>query len=431
MILSFRHTALAALAALAATLGGCSESADGPESGPQEVLLRITVDPGLSMVSRAAEIPNGGYEGAAGDFEKIQTLRIIIVDGITDSDPNGTVEANRLVNTTAEGYPVNDNMVFRVKTGRKRIFLIANEGSLPSPDAAFTSSRLYLDSFREGYDYNSGTFGNWMVSLPGTNPSATASLYSNVQGAPGLPLTEYFDVTLETVPPSMHQGERIENIETQSVHLFMTRAAAKVTYKVFVDPSYKSGTNLTAIRLGGLNWYQWVFPHSAKYLPAKNPQVVFGASEAIPAVTNRFITEFSTPPRVNAVYGASVTTTLPAPVVLTSGTQDANTPIYTSAPVYFPESQFPSEAAPTDMFTVNVRLGDQWLTAQPLDENILSVPIMVNGQNTTRQGIARDTHLIVEITFTDKAVIWRSVVAPYNSVILEPVFGLNEPKTND
>lgn len=425
MIQFVKYTAFAALAALAAALGGCS-SDPVPDAG--EVILRLHVDTGLGQTSRATDPDR--FEPAEGAFENINTLRVIIVNGVASGNPLGEVEVNKLVSTTPEGYPVNDNMEFKVKTGRKRIYLIANEGSLPVPEGQnFTSARLFLDSFQEGYDFDAEVFTLWTVELPGSNPEAKKNLYSNVAGATGLPLTEYFDIAVESFKskdtPGAGSSTDLTDIETQYVHLFLTRAAAKATYTVKVADGYKaSGAKVTGIRLNGLNWAQYVFPRATTYSPAKEAKISYEQPIQVSTPTNRYITSFTTPERDNAVAGATLTMELPdnKAISLTTNTTA------TTDPIYFPESLFPQAASATDRFTVSVQIdGGAWLPAKPLEDNLLQVTTTTTGENPqtyTRYGIARSTHMVINIEFTGKEITWRAVVAPYNSVKLDPVFGL-------
>lgn len=427
MIPFLKHTAFAALAALAATLGGCTSSEPVPDTGG-EVILRLHIDTGMGLNSRA--IAPDGFEPAEGTFENINTLRVIIVDGVASGNPQGEVEVNKLVSTTPEGYPINDNMEFKVKTGRKRIYLIANEWSLPVPeDQNFASARLFLDSFLPGYPFDARIFTLWTVQLPGSNPDATANLYSDAVVAGGLPLTEYFDLAVESFKSkdAAAASTDLTNIETQYVHLFLTRAAAKATYIVKVKDGYKaSGAKVTGIRLNGLNWVQYVFPRATTYSPAKEAVISYEQPIQVTTPTNRYITSFTTPERVNSVTGASLIMNLTGADAISLTT---NTTTITP-PIYFPESLFPETASSTDQFTVSVQIdGGAWLPAKPLEDNVLQVTTTTTGENPqtyTRYGIARSTHMVINIEFTGEEITWRAVEAPYNSVKLDPVFGLTE-----
>lgn len=447
MIRFMKYATSALLAVSAAMLGGCSADPEPTTDG--EVILRLLVETGFEKASRAQD-PNY-FEGANGNFEKISSLRVIIVNGVASGNPLGEVEANRVVDTDEEGHPINDKMEFKVKSGRKRIYLIANEASLPAPtirneegfeERPFETATQFLNSFRDGFDFDARIFTQWTVELPGSQPNATTNLYSNIRDLDGrpiyLPLTEYFDIVVEALKSdgvAKNAGSRadeteattVTDIETQYVHLFLTRAAAKATYHVTVAPDYTGIMgNITGIRLSGLNWAQYVFPRSTTYSPAKEAKISFDIPIQAGVATDRYITSFATPERVNDVTGASLAMQLTGgrSIPLSTST-DA-----TTLPMYFPESLFPLSASASDQFTVSVQISDgNWLTAKPLEDNILQVtkPMDDNPSQTyTRNAIARNTHLLININFTGQEITWRAVEAPYNSVSLNPEFGFND-----
>lgn len=422
MILKHRFTLLALMTLLIASLTGCSQ--DEPAQHDQKkdsVILRLAIDTGLNPSSRAGE-PDY-FEKPSGDFENIYTIRVIIVkDG-------KVVEANRLVKTTDTGRPIDDNLEFKVETGSKSVYLIANEATLPVPDqfaakdgrpAVYSNATAFLDDqYKVGNEFSPEVFQKWVVDLPGGNPAATAGLYSNIAGANGLPLTEAFDFTV-----SADSDPKVAQDETQTVYLFLTRAAAKATFNVEVASDYQgSGVNITGIRLNGLNWQQYVFPKDAKYDPEKNVVIKGGLPEAVTA-TNRYLTSFATPGRVNGVTGANVTLNLAAAnqIEIKAG---ANGEV---GPVYIPESLIPAQNAPGARFNVQVQLDNStWLDAKELGVGTGNNIQLVNGA----QAIARNTHLKVTIGFNSDNQITATVqLVPYVSVVLKPGFGFEELNPN-
>lgn len=421
MILNHKFILITFIVLLAASFAGCSggggEDIVVPTEENKEVLLRLVVNIAKQPVSRA-DAPDD-FEGPEGDFEDIQTLRVIIIKD-ANSNGDGVVEANKLVKTYASGQPANDILEFKVSTGSKRVYLIANEATLPVPPyqpAEINKSTVFLDNYFVGSDFNSTVLHNWSVSLPGSQPAATQSLYSDVQGATGLPLTEFFDFTV---------GADIETQqydETQTVHLFMTRAAAKASFDVVIDKDYKgSGVNITGIRLNGLNWQQWVFPRETQYNPPKQVVITPGlpSEHPVPSEPERYITDFKVIERVNGVTGANITMNFSEQeqIAIYAGNKKEKI-----GPVYFPESIIPATlvANPAAAFSVQVQLdgNDEWLTAKQLGIDEGNNIQLIEGC----QAISRNTHLKITIRFGEKGITAAVTVVPYIGVTLEPIFG--------
>ena len=85
-------------------------------------------------------------------------------------------------------------------------------------------------------------------------------------------------------------------------------------------------------------------------------------------------------------------------------------------PIYFTESLLTSG----EPFTVEVEIdgNGHWLPAQPLVTNILSI----DGNDA----IARNTHLKINISFSESEIKCTVSVVPYIGVILDPIFGFIE-----
>lgn len=409
------------MASVAMMLGACSSEPDIPVA-LDDVTLRLTVQP-QATASRAYGDADSDWEDPSGEFEQIHTMRILIFRGssaLTDEEAAGgkdasatvgrVVEYNKLVMTSKEGFPLNDNLEFKVWDNEsKRIYIIANEQSLRSPDGKDNTTE-WLDAIRRGTRFDTSALDTWTAMMPGTNPTASGNLFSNVVGVKGLPLTEVFDVPVMRGSKGRTDGPDVREGETQSVTLFLTRAAAKATFRVKVDAPYAgTGVNVTGIRFNGINWSEYVFPHQATYVPEKydgagnvNPGLLDSNGEE---TERRYISSFATPART--VDGGASRTFTGLSIPIKAGT-DTSLP-----PFYFCESKF----ANGGQFSVSVQLdGQNWLDAKPLTDNILTF----DGQ----QAIARNTHLRVDITFGHAGITWTAIEAPYNSVDLRPDFGL-------
>lgn len=424
-----RHKALAVLAASALVLAGCSEDTPAGLSG-EDVTLRLTLDYGLdaSSSSRADNTDkNDGYEQPSGEFEQIHTLRVIIVrqlgvDASTGMPLEGSaakdavVEYNKLVMTSPEtGMPLRDKLEFKVKDNESKIiYLIANEEALPNPlGQGKGTTTAFLDGLKRGTeivndDFDaSKLFNNWVVSMPkGNIPNATSNMFD---GARAIPLTEFFKVDVTRTSPGRTDAEpSLKEGETQSVHLFLTRAVAKVSFNVKVDDSYKaSGSNITGIRFKGFNWTEYVFPHAAKYSPDKVVEDFPYNDDGTPKQSGRYITTFQPLRRTQPAGCVYDITGLNIPVQ--AGTDQV------VGPFYFPESAFTGNEG---TFNVQIMLDNSgsWISGTPTSVNYL----MVNGY----PAVARNTHLKYEITFGATGINWQAIEAPYNSVFLDPWFGL-------
>lgn len=454
------------MALVAMTLGACSSDPSSeiiPDEDDGNINLRIKVDLGLGSASRAANEPDG-FEGSQGVDEEIESIRIIILRQSSEQGVSYEVDAARLVATNAQGVPVNDNLNFKVRGNEmKTIVLIANENSLPSPDSKFATAREFLDQFLiKGSDVKTEDWNkirDWTVGMPGENPTATQSLFSNYKANAAskshIPLTEMFQVqTLNTTPTTASGESAIRSQETQEVTLFLTRCAAKATFEFKVDkddstPYRGSGMNVVGIRFWGYNWNQYVFPRNAVYTPSKYVNDTPGYPNYIENVAadgtvltpdqtqmDRYITSFNTIELTAG--GATFDYTFDEPVEIKSYIGQTAP---TRGPIYFCESKkqvaagqslAPDDANKADVgsgaslypsnYTLQLLLDNgEWLTAKPINTNILQ--ITENGQ--TYDAIARNTHLKIVITFGEGGEIYlEAIEAPYNSVVLEPVFGL-------
>ncbi|MCM1297684.1 MAG: hypothetical protein NC311_19275, partial [Muribaculaceae bacterium] len=232
---------LAVMALIAMTLGACSSDPGAEiitEEDDGDINLHINVELGLGSASRAGNEPDG-FEGPNGVDEEIETIRVIILRSSSHQGFRYEVDAARLVATNAQGVPVNDNLNFKVRGNEmKTVVLIANENSLPSPDPKFATARAFLDQFLiKGTDIKAEDWNkirDWTVGMPGSNPTATQSLFSNYRANSAskshIPLTEMFQVqTINTTPTAASGDVVIRGEETQEVTLFLTRCAAKAT----------------------------------------------------------------------------------------------------------------------------------------------------------------------------------------------------------
>ena len=427
MIKIMRYTTLVVSLVLAAVCTGCHHSDDpcapvapAPDTPDPELLtlcLDIAFDGQTSAATRADKGDSDGYEGAEWDFEKIRSLRVIIV-----RKEKGLIEANRLVSTSAQGIPMYDNLEFKVVGNEeKRIYLIANESSLSAPVGMQGTASSFLDSFKVGegfgYDLGDSPLDNWTVAIPDPAPDTeyvTEGLFSNARaGIDLLPLTEFFDINAE------RQDLELDNIYYS--HLFLTRTAAKASF--YLDTSAIEGegvvdfdkVRITEISLAGIGAMEYVFPKDTEYSSPKYPDesnLIFSQNPDVSWDWNDdtkgiYVKSFSTPSEKTLTYVAKG-------LDVSLAKREGDPVRITPDPIYFPESILQAGAK----YTVGVTLSSGARLTAPLEDNILNIG--------GRDAIARNTHLQVVIKFVGRTLECEARVAPYIGVTLEPLFGYDD-----
>lgn len=438
MLKSIRYKALSLLAVLGVACAGCHSDTpcppgvvepDVPVPDPDKVTLCLNVSfEGQDGQTRADNDPDR-YDDPSGDFEKISTLRVIIVRNYTEQPAEnggvfqtGIVEDNRMVVTNDQGRPIYDNLEFKVIANEyKRIYLIANEKYLTAPDASLTvpetydSASKFLDSFKGGeagekagpVDLSSLT--EWTVSVPGLTSSMSQIVgYGNGLFSPSssrrLPLTEFFDVNVK----------RANEVNDQFYsHLFMTRAAAKAVFYLNTSDNFEvnegesiENTYIRAIRLTGVGTTEYVFPNSTEYFPSKKDLTQY-TSEDRPANSPKkeaYVTTFKTPASNREVD--YLISDVNAEIKKPAGGE----PRAITSPIYFPESILD----PGQNYTVEVQLNNgTWLTAHLDAESLKHNILTIKDGDTEREAIARNTYLPIELNF-DGAMNLTVNVLPWN-----------------
>ena len=412
--LTYLLTAPLLLAASCITEGEHPDIVEVPDSGDM-LTMRLKLDMGLEG-RKISDEEDPTFEPPTEGYEEVKTLRVIILHG-----NDNTVEAARIVNMK-NGVPDNDKLEFKVRSNEmKTIILIANELSLPSPDPdKFETASDYLTQFMTRpnatvkiSESQMEQLLEWKAAMPGTLPDADAGLFSDSKYGKHLPLTEIFKVETIALEPNVDREDVI-----QDVTLFMPYAAAKATFYFTADDGYKDlGSKVTGIRLLGINWSEYVFPKETTYSPAKYTDE--GEGYVSTENSERYITDFAAVDLPAGREGmGSYTYTLEEPVVI-QAYADNNMPM--RGPIYFPESinkfETTDEQSIINNFRVQVQLeGLDWFDAQPLTDNILHVDGF--------DAIARNTHLKIHISFGVNTITWEALEAPYNTVTLDPVFGI-------
>lgn len=443
---TLRHTAAAALTLAAMALAACSSEAPSPASEETrgDVTLRLKVSTADSAAPSRTDLGDqDGYEDPEGDFEKVATLRVIILH-----DSPRKVECNRMVATDDKGNPINDNLEFKVSSNElKWVYLIANEASLPLPAnvTEFSTVSEWLDHFTSGVELPLDV-QNWTAGYTATqlnSQNVTASIFGDQRH---LPLTEVFRLQSVKLPHPDYSGDgsgdqgsesgTTGNISlTQEANLFLTRAAAKATFRFDFSnyPDNVSGVQVTAVRLKGLSQREYVFPNNTFYSPGKYTSAGEGHINVVEN-NERYITSFASPAEnsiVDFLFNKDAGFD-PVDMKKPAGASETDKKLIARGPIYFPESL--SEQA-NGAYTVEVQLSDptnpennHWFEAKPLNDNILEFD--------GHQAIARNTHLYIDIKFTPAGITCVTEVLPYLGVNLNPGFGFdelmpNKPRSND
>lgn len=414
---------LAALALLG--VGGCRHSDDPcpPQAEDPEVIdpdklmlcLNVSFDT-QNDATRAGEPDPDDYYSASGDFEKIRTMRVIIIRNMSADGKSGIVEANRLVMTNDDGHPINDNLEFKVIANeKKRIYIVANEDYLTAPEG-FKNPANFLDSFKTRVSKDEPevfsdltALNDWTVSVPGLTPAMTQiNGYAGGLFSPApsrrLPLTEYFDIEVN----------RTDEVDDQFYsHLFITRAAAKAVFYLNTSGNFAvaegeviENTYIKAITLTGVGTTEYVFPNKTEYSIPKDKLIDYTTEDHPASLPSKkaYITTFATPAGNRDVTYLinDVDTEIKQPA-------DGNPRAITS-PIYFPESIL----APDQHYKVGVQLSNNtWLYAD-LDNSITKRNILtIKDGDVVRDAIARNTFLRIELNF-DGALNLTATVLPWN-----------------
>lgn len=339
----------------ASLFAGCGGSDDEITSAGDPVLVDLSISVSLADVSlpgtRAAAdaLP-------AGNNEKMHTLRIIVVR------PDGTVEANRLVNLAVAA----DHREERFKVlgnEMKKVYLFANEETtLAAPG----------ETRRKVVNYDLASISEGSIFPADEISALTIRLNHDCEQLTGpLPMSECHDISVGN---------------TDSSHrLFITRAAVKFTFRI----TNNSGRpiNLTGLTISRMARAEYLMPRDAVYHETE-----------IDGVPCREIVSYSIPAAEGDYnYGKDSLLTVGLPVGVTT----------TLDPIYLLEGKYEDSNDPRNysmaIYYDGISLGEYF-------------PALAT--------LPRNTHVIVNITIGLTGVVWLADVLPYISIPLDPVFGL-------
>ena len=368
------------------------EGDDASSHLPPEVYLNLNVgvlsqtsDPG----SRANAVDDKNYfEGPDSQYEKMQTLRVIIVRGerTTDisyvPDSAGYVEHNHLFRFNELGLVQFDDMTFKVRSGeKKRIYLIANEAFVKTNrNIDFENLKVgqpYPDGFIENIVLNTATSGTPLID----NSGDTDKWY--------IPMSEEFDMDIPV--PQDPLDYRIDK------SFFITRASVKFSFTVATSVDYtRTGLQVKSITVNSVSDREYFLPRETEYLPAKD-------QPSTNKYGGRFIESYLW--TAGAVHSDAVFST--AIPLLTAEKAYLYNP-----PIYYPESRNSGD------FSVTVTLGYE----NDTDNDITFEPQVL----PNLPALPRNTHVLVNMTLTTSDITAEVKLVPYIGVYLDPKFGFDE-----
>lgn len=399
---------------LAAVLGmsSCHEGKDVEiATKPEPVVLKVKVSLSDLLPKTRAEGDNSPYAVAANDNEKVQTLRVIVVNSRNE------VEGNVHINLMKDGgTPVEEQTVMMrniASNDTKMIYLIANE------EATRKSPVSVGDVPLVDYDFNKIKAGgkfpiDELFELKMQLNENSDHLSNGLKG--GLPMSECHRVRIPVVPPDapgrdelvgdgfflLDENDQIinpapgadEEIFGYRQTLWITRTTVKFTCEVT--------NNQTAgrVKLKGLRMQKMA--GEAYFLPRVLERDGHEIKEfAVPVETmeNNKHFEFK--------YDLSATEELQKgkPFVL--------------PPIYLLEGKYTDKNG--------VKEGDNICNYQA------ALILERDGKQDTTSYmylpnlpvLPRNTHVVLRATINDPAdILWKVDVVPYGEVILEPGFGI-------
>ncbi len=381
MNLRKRYRQIAALA-FAAFLTGCgndipSVPEDSGMEGTGNVTLSLNIalsESGIGAKTRAP-FPDSDdltFEGPVSDYEKLHTLRVVIVHA--GEEKTGVVEHNRMVLVEpSTGAILNDDLRFKVSSGeRKHIYLFANEAAVSYDFSSIAKDELFpkteVESIRLSRKSN--------ASLVDNSASSVEKSF--------IPMSEMFEIDVP-VPESPVDFFRTE-------HLFVTRSAIKFSFHFSVAEDYPSeGVSVTGIKLYGLADECYYLPRNTMYDPGK--YAVSGNPSG-----GRVITAFETPadtPFSDYMFAPV------SPIEIKPGMEATLSPY-----VYFPESKQDGQKH----FRLSVALDNGTELLTPRDLTLDEIP--------------RNTHVKINIEMKSTDAKASVTLLPYTGISLEPDFGL-------
>lgn len=395
---------------LAVWTGGCSlfDHPDCHNDDNLSLCLHI-----FSAEPRYPETRDGDnnytFEPAAYDTEKMNTIRVIIVNHAD----------NKVVHNYFERLASPDlftkDLLFPVEFNTKyNVYLIANEEGIPDYQDVSQSLKIF-----PGSNYTVGSLEDIVISASDSGVPFIGNADSPNENSVPIPLTEIYQVKTIEEP----EEPNFENNIIQSETFFITRAATKFSFHFFrsADSEWSNypvesakKLSIKKIKITGLGRDEYLFPKNTIYNPPK-----YKEDGKVDNKTDRIITEFKLPD--SNVTGDYIFT-LPDPIEVseldeTPTNTDNIIPGKNSfvPQLYFTESKGYFTGSTADIGEFQCALS---FDGKSYDEDrTVTLPNLPNG-------LPRNTHVEIIATITPQGFEMEVRVLPYTGVELQPVFGL-------
>ena len=372
----FRLLLSSLLPALA--LSGCGE-ADTPVPGQTErepmaymsLSIATTEMPDQSRADYTFDDPDNNYfEDPTTAYEKIHTMRFIIVDSAGCVEHNVSVSEDNVVKTKPRLFKVKPNE-------EKKIYLIGNEASIPDDVMSVYSS------LQNGEEFPVDDANTAILKSEAGQPLFTTGQY--------IPMTEVFDFQ---IGDPQYDADGIRPVPYTAT-LFVTRASIKATFNLEVGTDYYNFNPgmLSTITLNEIADMEYLFPYNTWYEPSKVP----------PSGDPRVITAFDAPKDA---------TTAPFTVDWIK-TDNPDQRKFTTGTVYLPETKY-GNLADRKYYSITLPVNGAELIA-----DLPNLPDL--------QSLARNTHLLVNIKLNGRSMTCTVTVLPYTGVDLNPDYGIDRP----
>lgn len=405
------HAGIGKVAAALLSLSVLAGCADNPGAAPDEpelpvveaeeqyvnLDLRISVNDGLAPGSRAFNPDDDGtFEPTANDYEKVHTLRVVIV-----REASGIIEHNRMVTVRdnhdyiiQSGDIINDNLRFKVVADEyKNIYLFANESAVnwnKEKDKFDFASQLKV-----GTKFPTEAVSKILIErIPGE-----AFINNDGEGPKTyIPMSEWF----EDIEVPAASGNVVEEDFSITKDLFITRSLIKFSFSIALantsDVQKIENCNLKGVKISNLADYGYYLPKNTTYKPDKDDD--FDNYE------RRTIENFEVPGQNNNDFkGVSDCTFMFIDPLQISKEGDETGPL-----IYLPESKILSENT-NYMLTL-------LFTDDTQDGHFESKPLEI-------RDIPRNTHVKINITLKKFNLDATVTVLPYTGVWLNPTFGID------
>lgn len=417
-----------------------------PDSGREdvEVTLRLKVSVLGDDIAKTRAFPDegdNGFQAPATKYEKLHTLRVIIVDSL------GNIEHNRMVNLNDAQQIVDGNLEFKVTVpyvqvpingvnvtipvvGHKRVWLFGNEKAANTDICRTFVEKGYISQPLMENIVNGGELALGLLEAGKKFPKETVeaielrreagSPYIDNSGSENtcsyIPMSEFFDVSIDPVKAIVTDGQA-SYIQTE--HMFLTRSLVKFTFSARFGEDNLSNDEkmrISAISVTDLAERGYFLPNSTVYDTEKY-------TESTNKDDGRLITSFNVPQNVvKSLYKfippAGENDSF---LVLKEEPAKGKRNVYT-AYKYFPETKLSGD----NRYYVSLKAEVYNDETNSWDElSYGPVPLRGLASNPVDLlDIPRNTHVYVNFLFNDYGVNAVVDLVPYTGVWLEPEFGI-------